>query len=171
MKEIILAMMMWINTATGYSIPEIPDINYLNTMELRSYAYGCELTPIPTHNIELCAAKKNWDLDRTNPIAIYDHNNKVIILNKRFNIKTIKDKSILFHELVHHMQYENDINNIVECRGQLEKEAYTLQDEWLQEKYNVNVWDTIKINKLFFMMITNCRENHWSFRLKDKNYG
>jgi hypothetical protein len=69
------------------------------------------------------------------------------------------------------MQYENDINNIVECRGQLEKEAYTLQDEWLQEKYNVNVWDTIKINKLFFMMITNCRENHWSFKLKDKNYG
>ena len=115
MKEIILAMMMWINTATGYSIPEIPDINYLPTMELRSYAFGCDQTPIPTHNIELCAAKKNWD--------------------------------------------------------QLEKEAYTLQDEWLQEKYNVNVWDTIKINKLFFMMITNCRENHWSFRLKDKNYG
>ena len=51
MKEIIIAMMMWIHTATGYSIPEIPDINYLNTMELRSYAYGCELTPIPSQNI------------------------------------------------------------------------------------------------------------------------
>ena len=79
MKEIIIAMMMWIHTATGYSISEIPDINYLNTMELRSYAYGCELTPIPTHNIELCAAKKDWDLDRTNPIALYDDKNKTII--------------------------------------------------------------------------------------------
>jgi len=158
MKEIILAMMMWINTATGYSIPEIPDINYLNTMELRSYAYGCELTPIPTHNIELCAAKKDWDLDRTNPIAIYDNENKTIIVNKKFDIETIHDKSVLFHELVHHMQFENDIDSNVECVGDLEKEAYTLQDEWLQEKYSVSVWDTIKMNRLFFMMITSCND-------------
>ena len=158
MKEIILAMMMWINTATGYSIPEIPDINYLNTMELRSYAYGCELTPIPTHNIELCAAKKDWDLDRTNPIAIYDNENKSIIVNKKFDIETIHDKSVLFHELVHHMQFENDIDSNVECVGDLEKEAYTLQDEWLQEKYSVSVWNTIKMNRLFFMMITSCND-------------
>ena len=156
MKEIIIAMMMWINTATGYSIPEIPNINYLNTMELRSYAYGCDLTPIPSHNIEICAAKKDWDLDRTNPIALYNDKNKTIILNKKFDIETIHDKSVLFHELVHHIQYENDIDSSVECRGDLEKEAYTLQDEWLQEKYSVSVWDTIKINKLFFMMITAC---------------
>ena len=156
MKEIIIAMMMWINTATGYSIPEIPNINYLNTMELRSYAYGCDLTPIPSHNIEICAAKKDWDLDRTNPIALYNDKNKTIILNKKFDIETIHDKSVLFHELVHHIQYENDIDSSVECRGDLEKEAYNLQDEWLQEKYSVSVWDTIKINKLFFMMITAC---------------
>ena len=156
MKEIIIAMMMWIHTATGYSIPEIPNINYLNTMELRSYAYGCDLTPIPSHNIEICAAKKDWDLDRTNPIALYNDKNKTIILNKKFDIETIHDKSVLFHELVHHIQYENDIDSSVECRGDLEKEAYNLQDEWLQEKYSVSVWDTIKINKLFFMMITAC---------------
>ena len=158
MKEIILAMMMWINTATGYSIPEIPDINYLNTMELRSYAFGCEQTPIPSHNIELCAAKKNWDLDRTNPIALYEDKNKTIIVNKKFDIETIHDKSVLFHELVHHMQFENDIDSNVECIGDLEKEAYTLQDEWLQEKYSVSVWDTIKMNRLFFMMITSCND-------------
>ena len=156
MKEIIIAMMVWINTVTGYSIPEIPNINYLNTMELRSYAYGCDLTPIPSHNIEICAAKKDWDLDRTNPIALYNDKNKTIILNKKFDIETIHDKSVLFHELVHHIQYENDIDSSVECRGDLEKEAYNLQDEWLQEKYSVSVWDTIKINKLFFMMITAC---------------
>ena len=158
MKEIILAMMMWINTATGYSIPEIPDINYLNTMELRSYAYGCNQTPIPDGHDEICAAKKNWDLDRTNPIAIYDNENKTIIVNKKFDIETIHDKSVLFHELVHHMQFENDIDSNVECIGDLEKEAYTLQDEWLQEKYSVSVWDTIKMNRLFFMMITSCND-------------
>ena len=158
MKEIILAMMMWINTATGYSIPEIPNINYLNTMELRSYAYGCELTPIPSQNIELCAAKKDWDLDKANPVALYNDKNKTIILNKKFNIETTHDKSVLFHELVHHMQFDNDIETNVECMGDLEKEAYNLQDEWLQETHSVNVWDTIKMNKLFFMMITSCND-------------
>ena len=156
MKEIILTMMLWIHTATGYSIPEIPDIEYLSTMNIRSYAYGCDQVPIPNGNDEICAAKKDWDLDRNSPIALYDHIDKTVILNKNFDITTVHDKSVLFHELVHHLQYENDIDSTVECRGQLEKEAYTLQDEWLQEKYGVNVWDTIQINQLFFVMITSC---------------
>ena len=59
-------------------------------------------------------------------------------------------------QLVHHLQYENDIDSTVKCQGELEKEAYTLQDEWLQETYGVNVWDTIQINQLFFILITSC---------------
>ena len=125
-------------------------------MDLRSYAYGCDQVPIPNGNDEICAAKKDWDLDRSNPIALYDHIDKIVILNKNFDIKTIRDKSVLFHELVHHVQYANDIDSTVKCQGELEKEAYTLQDEWLQEKYNVNVWDTIQINQLFFILITSC---------------
>ena len=148
--------MLWIHNATGYTIPEIPEIKFLSTMDLRSYAYGCDQVPIPNGNDEICAAKKDWDLDRSNPIALYDHIDKIVILNKNFDIKTIRDKSVLFHELVHHVQYANDIDSTVKCQGELEKEAYTLQDEWLQEKYNVNVWDTIQINQLFFILITSC---------------
>ena len=145
MKEIILAMMLWIHNATGYTIPEIPEIKFLSTMDLRSYAYGCDQVPIPNGNDDICAARKDWDLDtKSNPIALYDHIDKIVILNKNFDIKTIRDKSVLFHELVHHLQYENDIDSTVKCQGELEKEAYTLQDEWLQETYGVNVWDTIQ---------------------------
>ena len=168
MKEIILAMMLWIHNATGYTIPEIPDIKYLSTMDLRSYAYGCDQVPIPNGNDEICAAKKDWDLDRSNPIALYDHIDKIVILNKNFDITTVRDKSVLFHELVHHLQYENDIDSTVKCQGELEKEAYTLQDEWLQETYGVNVWDTIQINQLFFIIITSCMENgDWHYGTPD----
>ena len=170
MKEILFAMMLWIHNATGYIIPEIPDVKFLETMDLRSYAYGCDQVPIPNGNDEICAAKEDWDLDRTNPIALYDHIDKTIILNKEFDIRTIHDKSVLFHELVHHLQYENDIDSTVKCNGELEKEAYTLQDEWLQEKYGVNVWDTIKINMLFFMIITSCIEDRINYRPPDPEY-
>ena len=168
MKEIILAMMLWIHNATGYSIPEIPEVKFLNTMDLRSYAYGCDQVPIPNGNDDICAARKDWDLDRSNPIALYDHIDKIVILNKNFDIKTIPDKSVLFHELVHHLQYENDIDSTVKCQGELEKEAYTLQDEWLQETYGVDVWDTIQINQLFFMLITSCMESgDWHYGTPD----
>lgn len=156
MKEIILAMMLWIHNATGYTIPEIPDIKYLSTMDLRAYAYGCNQVPIPNGNEDICEAKDNWDIDNRGPIALYDHIDKVVILNKDFDITTVHDQSVLFHELVHHLQYANDIDSTVKCNGELEKEAYTLQDEWLHEKYGLNVWDTIQINQLFFMLITSC---------------
>ena len=156
MKEIILAMMLWIHNATGYTIPEIPDIRYLSTMDIRAYAYGCDQVPIPNGNEDICEARENWDIDYRGPIALYDHIDKVVILNKDFDITTVHDQSVLFHELVHHLQYANDIDSTVKCNGELEKEAYTLQDEWLHEKYGLNVWDTIQINQLFFMLITSC---------------
>lgn len=157
MKELLFAMMLWIHNATGYTIPELPNIKFLNTMDLRSYAYGCNLNPVPPYNKEICEAKEYWDLDQKgNPIALYDHVDKVIILNEDFNISTVHDKSVLFHELVHHVQYHNGIDSLVRCQEELEKEAYTLQDIWLQEKYNVTVWETIKLNRLFYMVITSC---------------
>ena len=66
------------------------------------------------------------------------------------------------------MQSDNDIDSTVECKGDLEKEAYTLQDDWLQEKYGVTVWDTIGINELFFILITSCmNDENWNFKSPD----
>ena len=104
MKEIILAMMLWIHNATGYTIPEIPDIKYLSTMDIRAYAYGCDQVPVPSGNEDICEARENWDIDYRGPIALYDHIDKVVILNKDFDITTVHDKSVLFHALDHHLQ-------------------------------------------------------------------
>tara|TARA_B100000424_G_scaffold57092_1_gene41149 strand:+ start:311 stop:799 length:489 start_codon:yes stop_codon:yes gene_type:complete len=157
MKELILAMMLWIHNATGWVVPEVPNVKFLESMDLRAYAYGCNLNPIPSHNKDICDAREFWELDTKGvPLALYDHVDKIIILNKNFDITTVHDKSVLFHELVHHVQYHNGIDSTVNCQAELEKEAYNLQDKWLQEKYGVTVWDTIKLNRLFFMVITNC---------------
>jgi hypothetical protein len=159
----MLGMMLWISDVSGYPIPELPSVVYLSDEDLKSHAYGCDDIPVLKENKDICNSKEFWDLDegKGNPIALYDHIDKVIILNKKFNIKTIRDKSVVFHELVHHMQYESGQNFKTKCKGDIEKEAYELQDKWLQEKYGVNVWDTIGINKLFLHMITNCKVYLW----------
>ena len=47
------------------------------------------------------------------------------------------------------------------CFGELEKEAYNLQNKWLLEKYNVEIYETIGINELMLLLITNCRAAGW----------
>ncbi len=156
MIELIVVLMLWIHNITGYSIPEPPVIKYMSSYDIKAYSFGCNLDIIPEENIEVCESSEFWDLDKIGPIALYDHELKTIILNNDFDINTVHDKSVLFHELVHHMQYENGKRSEVECIGILEKEAYELQDQWLQETYDVTLWDTIPINKMFFVLLTTC---------------
>ena len=73
------------------------------------------------------------------------------------------DHSVIFHELVHHMQFHNGVYDKIRCKGQLEKEAYELQDKWLQEKYNVRINETIGINDLFILMVINCGNDWYSY--------
>ena len=159
------AMMLWISQHTGYTIPELPTIVELSPFDLKRFAYGCDETPIPNGNDDICSVQEYWDLDEwgkeNTPLALYDHYEQRIILRKGFDIDTIHDQSVLFHELVHHVQFNNGIYDTVECKGELEKLAYSLQDKWLQEKYNVSVYEVIDINELFLMIITACHDSMW----------
>ena len=103
------AMMLWISQHTGYTIPELPTIVELSPFDLKRFAYGCDETPIPNGNDDICSVQEYWDLDEWGK----------------------------------------------------EKEAYKLQDEWLQEKYNVSVYEVIDINELFLMIITACHDSMW----------
>lgn len=163
MKEILFAMMVWIHNVTGYTIPPIPEITYLSSFETKRFAYGCDMKPIHKENKDICSAKDFWDLDdmeRKNvPLGLYDHERQVIIVNKEFQKAEAHDRSVIFHELVHHMQYHNGIYDKVKCFGELEKEAYYLQNKWLQEKYGVEIYETIGINELMIMLITACHDS------------
>ena len=162
MKEIVLAMMLWIHNATGYTIPEPPEIIYVDSFGIKTEAYGCDMEVVPEDFVDVCNAKDLWFLDDLQkegvPLGLYNHEEQTIFVNADMMKSEAHDRSIIFHELIHHMQFHNGVYDTVECFGQLEKEAYALQDEWLQEKYNVGVHETIGINDLFMMIITNCRQ-------------
>ena len=68
------------------------------------------------------------------------------------------------------MQYTNGIYDKAKCFGTLEKEAYKLQDKWLQEKYGVKIYETIGINQLMILLITTCRDGMWHMRVPDPEY-
>ena len=65
------------------------------------------------------------------PKALYDRALHVLYLSDRLTLDAVLDRSILLHELVHHLQVFNDIE--FECREEAEAQAYELQVQWLSE--------------------------------------
>ena len=71
-------------------------------------------------------------------------------------INSIKDQSILLHELVHHFQYYWDATKYKKmCSGHVEREAYDIHRKWLEEKGH-NLFATINMNDLTLSLITSC---------------
>jgi hypothetical protein len=67
--------------------------------------------------------------DRLN--GVYDETTEQICLAKPWNASNTKDRGILLHELVHHVQYQS---KSWACAKATEWEAYKLQEAWLLEK-------------------------------------
>jgi hypothetical protein len=150
MVEIITSLMLWIAAATGWPIPDHPNITYIeDEHQFFMMSQECDTKP----NQPIC---ETYDGSATNILALYNHLTKTIYLNKEFWWASVRDQSILLHELVHHMQYSRDSEFYSnQCKGDIEKEAYDLQEKWL-EKRGRTLYDTIELGPLFRHILTRC---------------
>jgi len=78
----------------------------------------------------------------TPPLAAFWVPTNEIWLKKSWNDKTTKNKSILFHEIVHYMQYQVPKlrRKYWNCVQPAEKQAYELQTLWLKENGGRPYW-------------------------------
>ena len=150
MTEIVMALMIYISSVTGWAIPPPPNIQYTNSaQQLFLIANNCYLFP----ERSIC---KTYDPKATSILALYNHITKTVILNKSFWWASTRDQSILLHELVHHMQYSSNYKKYKNmCRGLLEKEAYEIQSKWLA-KYKLNLLEVMHMNDLYYLVVTSC---------------
>ena len=61
------------------------------------------------------------------------------------------------------MQYMSGQISKFKCQGKIEKEAYDVQNKWL-EPYGLDVHKALKIGPLFLFMATQCEENNGWFK-------
>lgn len=66
-------------------------------------------------------------------------------------------ETVLFHELVHFLQYANGEDEKVQCMRQLESDAYILQKEFVED---MGYPEEQKPNPLFALIASSCPKDH-----------
>jgi len=133
MKEILVALMVYASQQfPTLAIPEDTNLLANNLLdkaltvevvskeELVSVAYEGE---VPA----------GFDYDSNTTIGLYNHKNNTIYLSDIVDIKTRFGKSVLLHEVVHYLQYQNGVYETAECVAENEKLAYKIQNSYLTE--------------------------------------
>ena len=155
MIEIMYAMMVWISSVSGLAVTEAPLYSpvYVNERVLKYLMNGCS----NEKNRERCKALVD-EKSNGNILGIYDQNTNNIYLNSIIRTwdKDIQN-SILIHELVHYMQFQN--NTPYTCLGELEKDAYRVQSEWLIKHGRKDVYEELEISPLWMLIITGCADS------------
>ncbi len=110
-SEAVRSYINWIAQQTGWHAANVPPI------KITSFAHLRELSGL--------SSEAEW----MRPAAFYSKGEHVIYLADSWNKDDLVDQSILVHELVHHLQIENQIR--FACWGRYEAQAYELQIKWL----------------------------------------
>ena len=155
MKELVLALMIWIGGQTGFPIPELPIISVVTSVEIRNIVFECDELKKqndPMYNV-FCGVDQNPSAPDV--IAVYDHESSTVYLPIYFDKNNMAHKAILLHELVHHLQYKADYDEKVRCKPMLEKQAYDLMDKWIEHN-NVTMPAELTIGPLLRFTLTQC---------------
>lgn len=141
MKALMLALMTWASAQTGLPVPErVPAIQVKSPCELHAIMQR----PEPCDKAVLRVG------------AIYMPN--LIVLPAAHDPRDLYAVSVLLHELVHHMQFENGDNGR-SCpeRAAREKVAYDAQIAFL-EATGHEAMKLMGIDGLTLLLLTNCLE-------------
>ncbi len=114
MKELLVALLTWIAAEMGTDCPEPPRVVFVSAEEIAERAYGPRRP------------------EGARATALYDREQGIIYLNRDWNAATLRDRSTLLHELVHHVQQRTQVT--APCLAAYERQAYHLQIEWLRQQ-------------------------------------
>ncbi len=85
--------------------------------------------------------------------AFYDNNSRTIYLEEGWTGSSIAERSVLVHEMVHHLQ--SVAGHEYDCPAAREKLAYRAQAEWL-ELYGRSLVSEFGLDPLTLLVRTNC---------------
>ena len=126
------------NSNLVYDVSDLPEIVIQNAEEICTGAY---MKPMKE-----CDIAGFYD-DDTNVIHIRDGPTRYMVDDGFF-------ETVLVHELVHYMQKINGVYETVECKANLEVDAFRIQDDYVD---SVGIDEKNKNDPLFAIFASMCR--------------
>lgn len=93
------------------------------------------------------------------PAGYFDHNMNTIYISSKPGPYMVEEgfiEVVLFHELVHFLQYENGIYETIECKNALERDAYKLQIKYIDY---MDYPEEQKPDPFFAAIVSMCNEH------------
>jgi hypothetical protein len=122
MKELTLALLTWIgaHTSLAYDGSDLPQIAQIDQRQLVRILYDGSLP----HGL---------DIDSVTVEGLYNFRDGKIYLSNTIDLATTEGRSVLVHELVHYLQYQQGLDRAVSCMRALEPSAYAAQAGYLRQ--------------------------------------
>lgn len=139
MQALMTAMMVWIAGVSGLPVPESPP----KVVQLSPRELAERISPDGAYDPAMARRY----------LALYHADSGTILLREDWDPGTLRDRSVLLHELVHHMQAS--AGRRYPCRGARERAAYEIQAQWL-ERHGRELSGTLGLNALFLHALTRC---------------
>lgn len=112
MSELVVALLTWIAGEVGLVAPPPPSIEL-----------------VPKERISVRAHGRGWRAG-DDVMALYDGDAATVYLPDDFSGADLRSRSLLVHELVHHVQFFHRLS--FECGATRERQAYELTAKWLR---------------------------------------
>ena len=144
LKEIIVTLLIWISQNSSFEITNpneypLPVITFISQEEIHFIVTKKDIKENTIFIIQ----------------AAYIPENNILYLPHDLKLDTLSFKSILIHELVHHIQNINDIS--YPCDGHTEKDAYNLEMKYLIQNGIEDPYEMMDLDPLSLVLITQCR--------------
>jgi hypothetical protein len=136
-SETVRSYINWIVQQTGWPAANVPPIKITSFTHLRELS-GLSSEP-----------------ESIRPAAFYSKDEHVIYLADSWKKDDLVDQSILVHELVHHLQIEDQIQ--FACWGRYEAQAYELQIQWLGTQGVKDPHKLLHASKMSIDTLAECR--------------
>ena len=138
MTGLIAVYLAWIVSQIGLAAPAHPVVRFVTPAEMLQRYGTAESSALEFQ-------------------ALYSHDERTIYLPDGWRSESLKNRSALVHELVHHVQRENNVE--APCKAALERQAFDLQMKWLREQGVDDPYAIIGTNELTIYMVSTCRDD------------
>jgi hypothetical protein len=136
MNELVVALLVWIAGETGLAMPPPPSVDLLPKEQISERAYG-----------------RNWR-PGDDVRGLYDGDSGTVYLLDGWNAADLRSRSVLLHELVHHVQAFHRIS--YECSARREHEAYDLTVKWLRQQGVTNPYAVMDTDEYTIIATSAC---------------